>query len=205
MAPSKTLERILNEAIILFNENGVSSVTTNHIADKLGISPGNLYYHFKNKEAIIRAIFSRMAEEMNAVWIPTDNKKPRDSLDSIRFVLEKSYLLMWEYRFFQRDINTLLRKDPELAKLYQKIRKQRWAEIDSFFRSLVDTGILKQSLDSKTLSNLSKIGWMITDYWLAFLDAEGRSINRKSAQQGVDLIMTLIKPYLSDKTKSQIK
>jgi AcrR family transcriptional regulator len=205
MAPSKTLERILNEAIILFNENGVSSVTTNHIADKLGISPGNLYYHFKNKEAIIRAIFSRMAEEMNAVWIPTDNKKPRDSLDAIRFVLEKSYLLMWEYRFFQRDINTLLRKDPELAKLYQKIRKQRWAEIDSFFRSLVDTGILKQSLDSKTLSNLSKIGWMITDYWLAFLDAEGRSINRKSAQQGVDLIMTLIKPYLSDKTKSQIK
>ena len=205
MAPSKTLERILNDAIILFNENGVSSVTTNHIADKLGISPGNLYYHFKNKEAIIRAIFSRMVEEMSAVWIPPDNEKPRDPLDALRFVLEKSYLLMWEYRFFQRDINSLLRKDQELTKQYRKIRKQRWTEIDSFFRSLVDAGILKQSLDSKTLSKLSKIGWMITDYWLAFLDAEGRSINRKSAREGVDLVITLIEPYLSDKAKSEIR
>lgn len=205
MVPSKTQDRILNKAIVLFNENGVNSVTTNHIADNLGISPGNLYYHFENKEAIIRAIFSRMVEEMNAVWIPPDNEKPRDPLEALRFVLEKSYLLMWEYRFFQRDINTLLRKDLELAKQYQKIRKQRWTEINSFFQSLVEMGILKQSLDSKTLSDLSKIGWMITDYWLTFLDAEGRSINRKSAQQGVDLIMTLIKPYLSDNTKSQIK
>jgi len=144
-------------------------------------------------------------EEMSAVWIPPDNEKPRDPLDTLRFVLEKSYLLMWEYRFFQRDINSLLRKDPELTKQYQKIRKHRWTEIDSFFRSLVEAGVLKQSLDSKTLSKLSKIGWMITDYWLAFLDAEGRSINRKSARQGVDLIITLIEPYLNDKAKSQIR
>jgi len=64
---NKTKEKIIATAIIMFNQDGTSSVSTNHIAKELGISTGNLYYYFKNKEEIIRAILEKMILEWEIV------------------------------------------------------------------------------------------------------------------------------------------
>ncbi|WP_156498561.1 TetR/AcrR family transcriptional regulator, partial [Oleiphilus sp. HI0079] len=53
----KTKERIILESLDLFNERGERNVSTNHIAAHLNMSPGNLYYHFRNKNEIIYQIF----------------------------------------------------------------------------------------------------------------------------------------------------
>ena len=50
---SPTKQKIKKAAIELFNNQDTLSVTTNHIAKQAKISPGNLYYHYKNKEEII--------------------------------------------------------------------------------------------------------------------------------------------------------
>ena len=58
MAPrAKTRDRIIEASLELFNAQGERAVTTNHIAQHLGISPGNLYYHFRNKQAIVAELF----------------------------------------------------------------------------------------------------------------------------------------------------
>ena len=46
----QTKEWILETACRLFNEYGTAAISTKRIAKEMGISPGNLYYHFKNKE-----------------------------------------------------------------------------------------------------------------------------------------------------------
>ena len=45
MAPRiKTSERIVLNSLELFNQQGERSISTNHIAAHMEISPGNLYY-----------------------------------------------------------------------------------------------------------------------------------------------------------------
>ncbi|MBL8594525.1 MAG: helix-turn-helix transcriptional regulator, partial [Devosia sp.] len=59
-----TKSRILDTALDLFNEQGTAPVTTNHIAEALSMSPGNLYYHYRNKAEIVRGLFARIT----AAW-----------------------------------------------------------------------------------------------------------------------------------------
>ena len=77
----KTYDRIVQESLKLFNEHGERTITTNHIAAHLGISPGNLYYHFRNKEEIVYQIFlsyRRFISERLAV--PADGTMKVDDL-----------------------------------------------------------------------------------------------------------------------------
>ena len=84
--PPDTKTRILKTAIQLFNEKGSQQITTNHIAQEMGISPGNLYYHYQNKEEIIREIFTLMASDMDGTW---DISEPLSIID-----LKSSMMLM---------------------------------------------------------------------------------------------------------------
>ncbi|WP_421864288.1 TetR/AcrR family transcriptional regulator [Parvibaculum sp.] len=54
MAP-KTKDRILATSLRLFNENGYDAVTTAKISEEVGISEGNLWYHFRTKRDLVSA------------------------------------------------------------------------------------------------------------------------------------------------------
>ena len=64
----KTRDKIITTAINLFNLHGTKAVSTNHISKEMGISPGNLYYHFSNKNDIIRSIAKKLSNELSPIF-----------------------------------------------------------------------------------------------------------------------------------------
>ena len=66
----KTRDRILECALQLFNEKGEPNVSTMEVANEMGISPGNLYYHFHGKEPLIHGLFERFQAELSPMLDP---------------------------------------------------------------------------------------------------------------------------------------
>ena len=62
-----TKDKIIATAIDLLNIHGTKLISTNHIAKEMGISPGNLYYHFGSKNDIIRSISDNFSNELGSV------------------------------------------------------------------------------------------------------------------------------------------
>ena len=132
--PMKTRDRILATSLTLFNESGEPNVTTVDVAHEMDISPGNLYYHFRNKEDIIHALFKQfetaMADTMEAA------ATGMLGLGDYALMLELIFETQWEYRFFYRDLNHLLGKDAYLKKhfshLLEKQRKATFQVLKSY-------------------------------------------------------------------------
>lgn len=57
---SVTKERILQTALQVFAENGFEGARMEKIASEVGINKASLYFHFKSKEEIFRALFRQI-------------------------------------------------------------------------------------------------------------------------------------------------
>jgi AcrR family transcriptional regulator len=190
-----TKDFILDTAVDLFNEQGTAAVSTNHIAEAAGISPGNLYYHFKNKEDIIRAVLDRMYDEWNAVYvIPTDASF---SLDVLRAALHRNFDLLWRYRFFYRELGALVRHDRQLGRHYKAIQEQRQREQLALFDRLAAAGVFTWPRKRSEVEVTLTIAWIVGNYWLAYLESSRDDVTPEVLQQGVELIMRLFMPYLN--------
>lgn len=200
MPARDTRLRILETARRLFNKHGTRPISTNHIASELGISPGNLYYYFRNKEEIIREIFERMNEGWADFWVRSHPPSLEDLID----VSNRALFLMWDYRFLNRELGALLQHDPVLKNRYRTVRRKRMRESESFLRGLVDSGVLRKPEDPNVLPSLLTIMWLIPENWLSYLDIWGKTINRKTVQESIDLILQIMRPYLSKKALSDL-
>ncbi|HQO04160.1 MAG TPA: TetR/AcrR family transcriptional regulator [Spirochaetota bacterium] len=188
-----TRNLIIETALKLFNDEGAYRVTTNHIADKAGISPGNLYYHFRNKEEIIREIFQRILARFDRLW-----GDDTGSINAGGFadIFGETCNIYYEYRFFYLEITQLLGHDADLKKIYEKNREKRFHQEREMYRTLIDTGILMEPESEQELSQLITIGWIISDFWLSYLCTSGRTITRESVREYMVHVFRLLKPYL---------
>ena len=108
----KTRDKIIRASIDLFNEKGERNITTNHIAAHLSISPGNLYYHFRNKEDIILSIYEEYARTLLLDIFPVVSKDVK-ALDALILYMDAVFQAMIKFRFLYSNLSVLLSKNPK--------------------------------------------------------------------------------------------
>jgi AcrR family transcriptional regulator len=104
-----TRMRILDAALRLFNASGVAQTSTNRIAAEVEISPGNLYYHFKNKSQIVERLFGRFELELEPLRLAYQDVR---AIDDVWLMLHLVIEVLQRYRFAYRDIDYLMREFP---------------------------------------------------------------------------------------------
>ncbi len=110
----KTRDRILECALQLFNHKGEPNVSTMEVANEMGISPGNLYYHFHGKEPLVLGLFERFQTELAPLLDPPADAhlEPQDYWLFLHLIVER----MAHYRFLFQDLSNLAGRLPKLAK-----------------------------------------------------------------------------------------
>jgi AcrR family transcriptional regulator len=188
----KTRDRILQAAVGLFNESGTAAVSTNHIADALGISPGNLYYHFRNKEEIIRAVFEQLFDLWDRLYaLPADRAPTLE--DALRLV-RTNFTVMWDYRFAYRELIALLRRDHELRERYMAVRQRGYQGFRELMAAFVAAGVLTVP-DDETVTRLADLCWLLSEFWLASVEVTGETVDDAAMRRGVELMVQVIRPY----------
>ena len=190
-----TREKILDTALTLFNTDGTASVSTNHIAEAAGISPGNLYYHFHNKEEIIRELFERLFAATDAGFDLPADKMP--TLDDLQQYVRFNYKTLWAYRFAYRELAALLRSDPELRTDFLAYRKRGFEGFDQLFDAFVSAGVVRAPKNAEVRSNLAETVWLITEFWLNSLEIGGKPVNESQMERGVGLMMQVLEPFIN--------
>jgi len=197
-----TKERILLTALDLFNEEGEPNVTTNHIADEMDISPGNLYYHYKSKNDIIWKLFLRYEDKIKAVLtIPdVENTTMKDMWLYLNLVFD----VIVEYRFLYRNLIQLMNRIEFLKRHFRRILALKSQTALNILQQLQNLKILKA--DAATCANLADQIALTATFWLNYSVAifDDDFDEQKKLSHGIFHILQMISPFLDDEQKQII-
>lgn len=193
MATRATQFRILQAALELFNEHGSAAVSSNRIAERCGISKGNLQYHFKNKQEIIYAVFQQAIHEMDGGWY-RDHLAP--TLEHMATMFVRQLQLILKYRFFYREMGDLLRQDPQLRKRYADNRERRMRDLEKFMLTLQAAGLMRFPPDPKRLRSIIDVTWIVNENWLNYMDYQDREVTVEVMLEGYAETLEVLRPYI---------
>ena len=187
--------KIIKIAIKLFNAYGTKAITTNHIAKEAKISPGNLYYHFRSKNDIIRSISNKFSKELGSILqIQLDTMS--DFSNKLTSLFNRFFIIQRSYQFLFLEGVHLTKQDPILLDNYTKLRSLIKKGYHELLSNLVKIKIMKkQSLN--IIDDLLDAQWIIMWYWINHTILDRNTYDDFQIKKGIKLSFSIIKPQLT--------
>lgn len=196
-----TREKIIETSIILFNEKGCLNTSTRHIADKLNISVGNLYYHFKNKEEILIEVFINYVKlvfkEVNSI------NYEKDEIFLLKDFLLNNLETDIKYRFLHLELNLLLLSFPKFKKIMESQLQDEIKMIKKLLKHQILYGYIKD-ISENEMDFLVSNSWIIATNNLSYWNLLSDNLV-KNAEKGSLNMYYFIKPYLTEKSLEDVR
>jgi AcrR family transcriptional regulator len=193
--PRRTRERILETSLVLFNRFGAPNVTTADIADEMNISPGNLYYHFRNKDEIVGELFAAYEARVLPLFA-VPSARPAD-VEDLWLLLHLLFEHMWAYRFLYRDLDELASRNRKVgARIGELLRRSRGTMVE-LCEGMVASGSMHAT--PAEIAAVASNVVLVATYWMSFhrLAAATRDTGESlDLGQGAHQVLALIAPFL---------
>ena len=162
--PRRTRERILETSLALFNRFGEPSITTAHIADEMNISPGNLYYHFRNKDDIIGELYAALEARLLPLFTLPTARTP--NVEDLWFLMHLMFEQMWTFRFFYRDLIELTSRNARLGARFARLTRTAESTVIELCRGMRDDGTLRAT--DRDIEAIARNVVIVATYWMSF-------------------------------------
>jgi hypothetical protein len=191
----KTKEVILDTSLELFNSLGLSQVTLRTIAKKMGISQGNLNYHFKKRDDIIEGLYFQLVKNIDSSMSSMqESKNPFQLLVSISETIMFNF---HEYRFFLLDFTQIMRENIKIKKHYTELTIQREEQFSMLFNLLIKEGLMRKEILPNEYKNLYKRFQILGDFWISDAEILNSNITKKTILTYSVILTQAIFPYLT--------
>lgn len=189
----KTRDKIIYASLDLFNEHGERNITTNHIAAHLNMSPGNLYYHFRNKEDIIRSIFSLYEAHLESGFQPYEGEQV--NVEQLIGYFDAMFYTLWQFRFMYANLADILARDEELKSRYLQAQQQVLTRSSHVLDKLKQDGFL--NIDNDKITQLADTIKMIVSFWIGYqlTQSSTSTITKGILYEGVLRVLMIFKAY----------
>lgn len=196
-----TKDRILNAALRLFNRYGTAEVSIRQIAEEVGISHSNLTYHLGSKEKIIDELHDRLLD--SAVSLNSELHAETFSLESLYLCTKSGFEILYEYRFFVKELSTILKADRKLKEKFLSIEKQRTNMYLEVFNQALNLGIMSPESYPGEHLNLIKRIRIFSDSWITAAEIYDTGPKSVIISENAKLFMEFLFPYLTVLGKQQ--
>ena len=204
--PRRTRERILELSLKLFNEIGEPNVTTTTIAEEMEISPGNLYYHFRNKDEIVAELYGAFESRVRPLLAAPPGPVP--GVEDLWLLLHLVFEHMWAYRFLFRDLDEIVARNRRVGARFAELMKASETAVIELCASLARFGAMRAT--AREIDALAKNVMLVSTYWTSFQRiAERRTLDPGEEAPGLDRaayqVLALIAPYLQGDDRALIE
>ena len=186
-------ERILEEALQLFSQNGYTGTSMNDIAAKLGVTKAALYKHYKSKQEILDSIVEKASE----YGLPEEQQgedflsERQVSYDDIKTYTKEQFSYWTSEEFpscFRRVLTLEQYRDPRMANLYQRyLAKGPVSYMEPIFEQLTQDNSYWTFTDRffcftvfMTEQRRRRVWWI---FWIVMWTVFPRYFSRKQPQQ----------------------
>lgn len=198
-----TKEKILAKALELFNEKGVETVTTRQIALALGMSQGNLCYHFPKKETIIIALYEQLVQQFNEIYHQLDTNELSMSLFFELTAITNQYFV--DYKFLMLNFVQIMRWHPSIKTHYQALTLQRNEQMIGLFHILEQVGLLKPAAYKGQFKQVIEQFMILNNFWLSHAEILYQGNEAEKTKYFNKLVGAFIFPYLTAEGQMEYK
>lgn len=195
----KTKEKIIDCTLEMFNREGVEKVTTRHIAAELGMSQGNLHYHYPNKNELILALVNQFLAEVESAR--RYNPEELFQKESVLASMTDNYQIMYAYRFLFIDNEVVWRRLPELKKLIVGLFEAKRIEIQRLIMHYRESGVFRSDISDDQMEYLAEQFIFTITSWLtasAYTAAKNIEIDHYAK-----FTFRMWLPYLTDQSMKE--
>jgi AcrR family transcriptional regulator len=149
-----TADRIVDEGLALFAENGFQGTTVGEIERRAGLTPraGALYKHFPSKEAVLEAAFERHVAELEAISSAIEMMPLGDLRAELTLLARSGLQMMSRERALRRIVITEGDRFPDLKRRFKSgIVDRAYREATTFVRQKMETGEIPEG-DAEALA-----------------------------------------------------
>jgi len=195
-----TKEKILHTALHLYNKEGIHTITSRHIATEMGISAGNLHYHFKHTDEIMKMLYDRLSSEFDQLMSQTGSMKTID-MNNVDEFSGLSFRIIYKYRFIFLHFIEIARRIPTIRRDYLKLTERRTQQFSNIFQQLVKNRIFRSDLPKNIWPALVRQIFIVADFWLSNNELTNRLSEKKALIQFTETFRIMFIPYLASNTR----